>query len=97
VKLRAAGWIVATGSVVFWLTSGAVTLVTRNAMDLYREMEVPAQHIAAVQRMPGFTTFIQAFTLVIQLALLVALIWSKRYFGSPPQSTAASFSASAPE
>ncbi len=79
-RLRLAGWTIALLKLLFFGASSGVSLASGSMSQLFVEMTQSSGQKQFAQVFPQFITFIMGATLIVCVAYLAFLIYSRRFF-----------------
>jgi hypothetical protein len=78
------GWAISLFKNLFWAASWLVTLLSRDLMDIYRQMGFGEQQMQLLRRLPHFQWLISVSSMAA-LAVYLILIWyTKKFFSRSP-------------
>ncbi len=74
------GWAIALFKTVFWTASAVTTFAGHDVLQIYREMGLSEEQLHTYEQFPQVQTMIWLMTLPVMTALLVFILYTKKFF-----------------
>jgi hypothetical protein len=74
------GWAISLCKTLFWTTSWLVTLLSRDLMDIYRQMGFSEQQLQLYRQLPHFQWVLSVLSLVGCGGYLILIWYTKKFF-----------------
>jgi hypothetical protein len=74
------GWAISLCKTLFWTTSWLVTFLSRDLVDIYRQMGFSEQQLQLFRQIPRFQWVLSVLSLVGCAAYLILIWYTKKFF-----------------